>query len=593
MSLLAQRRRAETVPRRAPVAAGAVVVALATTVVAVVASGTRPRPAGGGLRDAGQLTGWLLPLCRVLLDVAALACVGALLAASLLVAADGARLRMLRVARRCSVLWLLAALVLAMVSASALLGVSLLATVRAPSSYRLLVDLPQGRALLVIAIACVGLWWWAGQAGTVVAARTLLALSLLAMAPLLQTGHAATGSHHYLATQALMLHVLGATLWVGGLLMILLHLRGPALVEALPSFSRVALGCLVTVSLSGTAGAWLRLGTEPEAWLSSYGALVGAKVVLLAALGAAGWWHRERTLPAVRRGQRLAFARLATVEVLLMAVTMGIAVALARTPLPAAAASRVRPPHATTFATVDRTLPAPSVESLLTRARPDALVLTVLVALVVTGVVVLRRRGARSWRGSGRLGAGLALVAWCLCGGLGAYSAALPSAQVAQVLLLGTLAPWLLLSGWAVLTGDRDRDRCRWNPVHGLIWLMVVVSVLPSPLLEPTLRSPVLHLAVAVAALASGLLLLAPLVLGGSTHADARTLLLVLAVVLLSHATFVLGRGSVLGGEWFPALGWSWADLGSDQRRAGLFLGAAAVVLAVLALRGGRADARR
>ena len=182
-------------------------------------------------------------------------------------------------------------------------------------------------------------------------------------------------------------------------------------------------------------------------------------------------------------------------------------------------------------------------------------------------------------------------MAWCLCGGLGAYSAALPSAQVAQVVLLGTLAPWLLLSGWAVLTPDRDR--CRWNPVHGLIGLMVVLSVLPSPLLESTLRSPVLHLAVAVAALASGLLLLAPLVLGDSTRADVRTLLLVLAVVMLSHATFVLGRGSALGGEWFPALGWSWADLGSDQRRAGLFLGAVAVVLAALALRGERGDARR
>ena len=116
---------------------------------------------------------------------------------------------------------------------------------------------------------------------------------------------------------------------------------------------------------------------------------------------------------------------------------------------------------------MDRTLPTPSVESLLTRTRPDALVLTVLVAIVVTLVVVLRRRGARSWRGSGRLLAGLALVAWCLCGGLGAYSAALPSAQVAQVVLLGTLAPWLLLSGWAVLAPDRDRSARRPVPGRG------------------------------------------------------------------------------------------------------------------------------
>ena len=45
-----------------------------------------------------------------------------------------------------------------------------------------------------------------------------------------------------------------------------------------------------------------------------------------------GWWHRRSTLPALEAGRARAFWRLAAVEIVVMAATVGLAVALSRTP---------------------------------------------------------------------------------------------------------------------------------------------------------------------------------------------------------------------------------------------------------------------
>ncbi len=65
---------------------------------------------------------------------------------------------------------------------------------------------------------------------------------------------------------------------------------------------------------------------------TGYGALVFAKAVAFALLVAIGWWHRRTTLPRLATGDPAAFRRLAVVELLIMAATIGLAVALSRTP---------------------------------------------------------------------------------------------------------------------------------------------------------------------------------------------------------------------------------------------------------------------
>lgn len=72
-------------------------------------------------------------------------------------------------------------------------------------------------------------------------------------------------------------------------------------------------------------------GTELSAlWTTGYGGLLLAKAAVLLVLGAAGWLHRRGALAPVVRGDAGAFARPAAAEVGLMAVALGLAVALTR-----------------------------------------------------------------------------------------------------------------------------------------------------------------------------------------------------------------------------------------------------------------------
>ena len=104
-------------------------------------------------------------------------------------------------------------------------------------------------------------------------------------------------------------------------------------------FSRLALVCAIAMGVTGLLTGEIHLGDREDGWglitqwvTSGYGALVFAKTVAFAMLVAVGWWHRRTTLPDLAAGDPAAFRRLAVVELLIMAATVGLAVALSRTP---------------------------------------------------------------------------------------------------------------------------------------------------------------------------------------------------------------------------------------------------------------------
>ena len=130
---------------------------------------------------------------------------------------------------------------------------------------------------------------------------------------------------------ATSVHVLAVVLWVGGLGALVALRSRPALALAVPRFSALALVCFLAVAVSGSVASWTRLPELSLLWTTGYGGLLLAKAVLLLVLGAVGWLHRRRTVVAVARGEQGAFARLAAAEVGLMAVALGLAVALTRT----------------------------------------------------------------------------------------------------------------------------------------------------------------------------------------------------------------------------------------------------------------------
>jgi putative copper export protein len=572
---------ATTARLRAAVVPAGLLLAVAVAVLALVATGGGPRPAPAGLRDAGTTVGWLVPVLRVLLDLGAVGTVGTLLAPAVL--APGRSVPGQVPVRAWALGWATAATTLGLVSAAEIVGAPLPAGLGTSMTLRFWWELPQGRALgLVVATALV-VATLGRPARVVLAARArlLLAAALVSMGPLLATGHARTAAHHFLAAQLLLVHVVAATVWVGGLLALVCFVDRRDLPVALPRFSRLALACFVAVGVSGLAGAWVRIGVDAAAWGSTYGLLLLAKVAALGGLGAFGWWHRRRSVPAAVSGSTMGFARIAAAELALMAAAVGLAVALARTAAPVAAASRARPPHATTFATVDRALPAPSLPSLVLQSRPDAVLLTVLFVVLVGLLLAGRRAGVRPVLAPV---AGTVLAGWALCGGLSAYSAALLSAQTLQILVLGVAVPLLLAPAASLLTPAQAAVLGRWlDPMHGLVLLLAVLTVLVTPwALEVSLRGPLLHLAVGLGALAGGALLVGSARLrAGADPTRLRTVLLVLAVVLVSHAALLYTRADLVAGAWFGALDWPWSDPRTDQdRAAGLVLAAAALVTA-------------
>jgi cytochrome c oxidase assembly factor CtaG/putative copper export protein len=145
---------------------------------------------------------------------------------------------------------------------------------------------------------------------------------------------------------------------------------------------------------------------------------------------------------AARRGP---FVRLAAGEVVVMAATIGLAVALSRTP----------PPESQEVygqeGLLGYELPPFDAVNLLTQTRPDPLVLLPLAAMAIGYLLGVRRlaRAGERWP-AGRTAAWLAgvlVLAYALAGGVAAYAPALFAVTAAQYALAGVVAPALLVFG--------------------------------------------------------------------------------------------------------------------------------------------------
>jgi putative copper export protein len=311
-------------------AGGLLVAAVVVLVVAVLLSGGGPEPAPPGLPDAGPVVGWAVPVLRLAQHLAAVLTAGVLLA-GLLPAGAGRRPDLPA--------WTVAAPAAAWSAAAAASVVAGLADVTGrPLGDVLSVDLVRsyaeqvatGRALLwtaalalAVAAAAPASRWLPGRAA-------LLVVALGALVPPLRTGHAATAADHTLAVTALSAHVVAAVLWVGGLAALAAGRRSAWLAAALPRFSALALLCFTAVGASGLVAAWTRLPALSSLSSTGYGGLLLVKAATLLALGAAGWRHRRRTLPAVAGGSAEAFRRLAAAELGLMGAALALGVALTR-----------------------------------------------------------------------------------------------------------------------------------------------------------------------------------------------------------------------------------------------------------------------
>jgi copper transport protein len=125
----------------------------------------------------------------------------------------------------------------------------------------------------------------------VAAALALLPLPTLA-------GHALDAGRSPLEIPVDLLHVAAASFWLGGLVSLVLALRGGADREPLVRrFSNVALASIGVLAATGVIRAISELDSVSQIWTTGYGRTLVAKSALLAVLITIGWVNRYLLIP--------------------------------------------------------------------------------------------------------------------------------------------------------------------------------------------------------------------------------------------------------------------------------------------------------
>ena len=596
-----------------------------------------------GLPDPGPATTVGLPFVRAAGEVAAALAVGSFLFAAFLVppqssgVLDAGGYRALRLGTVASGVWAVCAALLVPLTISDVSGHPLVDHLNPVTIWRL-ADL----------IYTASAWRWTAMlAATVMLASLsvlrwswtplLLAGSLMTLVPLGLTGHSSAGGSHDLATNSLLIHLVAATLWAGGLLALLTHaLHGGEHTElATRRFSAIALWCWVAMALSGLVNALVRV-TPSDLLTTDYGRLVVAKFVALCVLGVVGWRQRRAGVAALQADPsaptvskaRGVLIRLALTEAVVFGLTFGVAVGLGRTPPPPPPLRLPSIPEAEIGYDLDG---PPALARILFDWRFDLVFGTaaiVLAGLYVAGVVRLRRRGDR-WP-PGRI---LAWLLGCLAllfvtsSGVGRYMPAMFSMHMVAHMGLSMLVPILLVLGapvslalralpaagrddppgmreWILAALHSRLSRLLTNPVVATVLFVAgFYGLYFSNLFDTTVSSHAGHMAMNLHFLISGYLFYW-VVIGVDPTPRPIPPLAKVAVVFASlplHAFFgveLMGTRTVLGAAYYRSLGLPWhTDLLGDQRLGGGIAWAAGelplvIVMIALLVQWARSDER-
>jgi len=113
-------------------------------------------------------------------------------------------------------------------------------------------------------------------------------------------GHAAAGTAPTLALLSDTTHLAAASVWLGGLVLLAACLlpqrRTGELADALPRFSKLALGCVAVLTVTGTYQAWREIWPIPALWSTSYGQILIAKVAGFLLIVAVAYFSRQAVL---------------------------------------------------------------------------------------------------------------------------------------------------------------------------------------------------------------------------------------------------------------------------------------------------------
>lgn len=435
----------------------------------------------------------------------------------------------------------------------------------------------------------------------------VLLLAGTGLVPLALQGHAAGTAGHSQAVSSLGLHLVFVSIWVGGLIvLVLLHraLIADRLVIILRRYSTLALISFIVVAASGAINGAIRVGTLDALVSTPYGLLVITKVVALIGLGAFGAVNRRWVIDRMERvGARAHrwFWWLATAELAVMGIATGVGAGLARTQTPI---PQSLPPEATPAMRLTGEPLPPELEfsRYFTEWKFDLLWILIpafLAFFYLAGVGRLKRRGD-SWPVYRTIlwVTGLAVLFYVTNGAPNVYERYLFSSHMIAHMTLAMAVP-IMLAPAAPITlalrtvhkrDDGSRGVREWlllfvhsrvagiyaNPVvaaaifAGSLWAFYF-----TPIFRWAAEDHIGHTIMIVHFLGSGYLFAQALI--GVDPAPYRApyplRLLVLLATMAFHAFFglalVTGEGLLLA-DWFGAMGRDWGPSAlADQQLGG------------------------
>ena len=429
------------------------------------------------------------------------------------------------------------------------------------------------------------------------------AIAIAGLYPLAASGHAPGDAGHALAVNSLLMHLVGISIWVGGLIALYAVFKGDnqRTVVLVSRYSTLAFVAFIMVAVSGVTSGIIRL-YEPADLFSSYGLLLMLKAALLLLLGLFGARHRLGLVKKLAE-RSVSFWRLAIFELGVMGLAVGMGTALARTQTPLDAAEFV-PLTPAEILTGDKLPPELTDLAWVTVWDIDVLWMSVslgAIALYLYGVSVLRKRGDK-WPLVRTISfvSGMLVLLYVTNGAMNAYQEYLFSVHMVGHMVLSMMVPVLLVPGAPVTLLSRaqaPRKDGSWGmrewvlwAVHtpfawfvshplfaGLNFALSLVMFYYTPLFRWATEEHLGHQWMLIHFLITGYLFVQSLMgVDPQPHRTGYPIKLMLLIGTMAfHAFFGLGlmnERSLLLADWFGAMGRTWGDDPlADQAIGGAF----------------------
>ena len=294
-----------------------------------------------------------------------------------------------------------------------------------------------GKFLAIQTIGALSVALLISRINRITYATLILIIALMSLsAPVFQS-HSASGGSHLVAIGTLIVHVLAISMWVGGLLAILLSQELNKNL-ALQRFSQLALWAALAVVSSGLINAWIRMNFS-GAWQGAYAILILEKILLTLILLILAAFARKKLAGNVNN--------LITFEGAAMVLTLLIGTLL----------SQSKPP--TKPGIVDpieslvglRYPGTPTLQRFIFEYQPDAFTFALLILatlLYFKGIRIMRKRGDK-WPVGRSLSffTGILVINYAINGAIGVYAHFGFSYHMIEHMILGMIAPIFIVLG--------------------------------------------------------------------------------------------------------------------------------------------------